>query len=126
MKVFAAVLAVAAVVVAQEVGSDAGTVSSSGATSIDHKNENNGKQTTNSLTDEGNKGGNKFENLQGNHFSDSASNTGMSDTVNTNGSKTSTSGNDGDTANGDSNKIGAPKEERKRDTTFRIRGSSYF
>ncbi|KAJ2769892.1 hypothetical protein IWQ57_002907, partial [Coemansia nantahalensis] len=87
-------------------------------------NENTGKQTTNSLVNKGDSGGNEFNNLSNNRFSNSASNSGTSDTSSINASKTSTSGNDGDTANGDSNKLGG--EERKRDVTFRIRGGSYF
>ncbi|KAJ2769893.1 hypothetical protein IWQ56_001748 [Coemansia nantahalensis] len=105
MQVFAAVLAIAAVAAAQTIGSDGGSVESSGNTSLNHSNKNTGEQTTNSLEKSGNSGNNKFNNLNGNTFSTSAKNSGTSDSSFTNPSDTTTKGNTGKTANGDDNTL---------------------
>ncbi|KAJ2715221.1 hypothetical protein H4R19_001321 [Coemansia spiralis] len=119
MKVFAAVLAIAAAVSAQTIGSDGGSTSSSGNTSVSHSDKNNGQETTNSLSKSGDSGNNEFKNLQGNTFSTNAKNTGTSDSAFTNQSDTKTSGNTGKTANGDENVL-----RRRRGpgaTTFHVR-----
>ncbi|KAJ2780609.1 hypothetical protein H4R18_003365 [Coemansia javaensis] len=128
MKFLVPLLVAAAAVAAQEIGADAGSTESSGSVSTNHRNENNGQQTTNSLVDKGDSGSNTFTNLQGNKFSDSKSNEGTSDSTFVNPSKSSVSGNDGDTANGNHNRLGGGEEERrrKRSPEFRIRGSSLF
>ncbi|KAJ2785131.1 hypothetical protein H4R18_000719 [Coemansia javaensis] len=107
MKFLAALVAAAAtVVVAQEVGSSGGPVIAEGPSAVSNANINNGEQFQNSVVSAGDKGGNVFHGLEGNTFTDSISNVGLSDNNIVNPGSTSVSGNSGPTANGASNFIG--------------------
>ncbi|KAJ2702236.1 hypothetical protein H4R19_005375 [Coemansia spiralis] len=130
VKVFAVVLALAAAATAQDVFADGGETESNGPAAVNHKNENSGTQVTNSLMDTGNKGGNSFKDLTGNTFSSNASNEGTSDSNIINSSNTKVSGNTGNTANGNHNRIGdddgEKRRRRRRDVDSRLRNGQYF
>ncbi|PIA14136.1 hypothetical protein COEREDRAFT_82961 [Coemansia reversa NRRL 1564] len=125
MKFFATLVLAATAVVAQQIGSDSGPTVADGPSAVSNPNINNGQQAQNSLVDGSNKGGNVFQGLTGNTFSDSVSNLGISDNNFVNPSQTSVSGNKGDTANGEGNHIGDFIQAatgfgpiRKRDAVF--------
>ncbi|KAJ2767209.1 hypothetical protein IWQ57_004046 [Coemansia nantahalensis] len=128
MKVVAFIIAAAAAVAAQDIAADGGNTVSTGASAINHKNENSGTQVSNSLLDSGNKGGNSMNNLNGNSFVDSTSNVGLSDNNIVNPSQTTVSGNTGSTANGHGNHIAGEdrRRMRRRDIELRIRRGQYF
>ncbi|KAJ2077578.1 hypothetical protein H4R24_005050 [Coemansia sp. RSA 988] len=106
MKFFATLALAATAVVAQQVGSDGGPTIADGPSAVSHPNINNAQQAQNSLIDGSDKGGNVFQGLSGNTFSDATKNFGLSDSNFVNPSQSSVSGNSGPTTNGAGNQIG--------------------
>ncbi|KAJ2803535.1 hypothetical protein H4R20_002856 [Coemansia guatemalensis] len=106
MKFFATLALAVTAVVAQQIGSDGGPTVADGPSAVSNPNINNGQQAQNSLVDGSDKGGNVFQGLSGNTFTDSTTNFGLSDSNFINPSKTSVSGNSGATTNGAGNQIG--------------------
>ncbi|KAJ2782113.1 hypothetical protein H4R18_002481 [Coemansia javaensis] len=125
MKLLAVLSAIAAVAVAQQVGSSGGSTFSEGENAVSNSNVNNDQQFQNSVVSAGEKGGNVFHGLDGNAFADSISNMGLADGNFVNPAQTSVSGNSGPTANGGSNFLGNAINggfgfgpHRKRDAVF--------
>ncbi|KAJ1731454.1 hypothetical protein LPJ61_002523 [Coemansia biformis] len=112
MKLAAALLFLASIVAAQEIGSDGGDTVAAGPAAVNHQNVNSGTETSNSFVDGSSKGGNTFSSLSHNSFVDSASNLGLSDNNMINAASTSTSGNSGTTANGQGNQMGGRRVRR--------------
>ncbi|KAJ2780611.1 hypothetical protein H4R18_003367 [Coemansia javaensis] len=106
MQIFATLVIAATAAFAQQIGSDQGPTVASGPSAVDNPNVNNGQQFTNSVVDTSSKGGNVFEGLTGNTFTDSISNFGASDNNVINPQQTHVQGNSGPTANGQDNFLG--------------------
>ncbi|KAJ1725488.1 hypothetical protein LPJ53_000303 [Coemansia erecta] len=100
--------ATAAVVVSQEIGFADGPSFANGPNAISNPNINNGWQADSSLfaSGDGSAGVNTFNDVVGTTFTNINTNTAFKDNIVNNPSKTVVSGDEGWTANGDSNKLG--------------------
>ncbi|KAJ1896567.1 hypothetical protein LPJ81_004713 [Coemansia sp. IMI 209127] len=106
MKFFAALLVAATAVLAQQQEGNQGPNLSEGPSAVSNPNVNNGNQFQGSFVDSSESGGNQISGEVGNSFNHQASNSAIMDSNFINPSKSSVSGNVGDTANGEGNSIG--------------------
>ncbi|KAJ2714317.1 hypothetical protein H4R19_001792 [Coemansia spiralis] len=105
MRTFSAILLAASAVLAQEIGFSGGGSVSSGSNAISNPNINTGVQFDSSLI-VGHGSNDLFNNVVGSSFTNINSNTAIKANPVNNPSRTSVSGNDGWTANGDANALG--------------------
>ncbi|KAJ2508033.1 hypothetical protein GGI11_006193 [Coemansia sp. RSA 2049] len=106
MKFIAALVVAATAVLAQQQEGNQGPNLSEGPSAVSNPNVNNGWQAQGSFFDSSESGGNQISGEVGNSFNHQASNSAIMDSNFINPSKSSVSGNTGDTANGEGNSIG--------------------
>ncbi|KAJ1662576.1 hypothetical protein IW140_005284 [Coemansia sp. RSA 1813] len=106
MKFFAALVVAATAVLAQQQEGNQGPNLSEGPSAVSNPNVNNGFQAQGSFFDGSQSGGNQISGQVGSSFNHQASNSAILDSNFINPSKSSVSGNVGDTANGEGNSIG--------------------
>ncbi|KAJ2555306.1 hypothetical protein EV175_002302 [Coemansia sp. RSA 1933] len=110
MRTVSALLVAASTVIAQEVGFTGGASLSDGTNAISNPNVNNGMQWDSSLVSGGDSGSSAgpttFNDIVGSSFTNVNSNAAMKDNLINNPSFSHVKGNDGWTANGDSNSMG--------------------
>ncbi|KAJ1809455.1 hypothetical protein LPJ75_004386 [Coemansia sp. RSA 2598] len=113
MRTVTAILALASLAAAQEIGFTDGPSFANGPSAISNPNVNNGWQSDSSLFSGGSASGsaqpqaNVFNDVVGSTFTSINSNSAFKDNIVNNPSKVSVSGNEGWTANGDGNHLGA-------------------
>ncbi|KAJ2554005.1 hypothetical protein EV175_002739 [Coemansia sp. RSA 1933] len=106
MKFFAALVVATTAVLAQQQEGNQGPNLSEGPSAVSNPNVNNGWQAQGSFFDSSSSGHNDISGEVGNSFNHQASNSAIMDSNFINPSKSSISGNVGDTANGEGNAIG--------------------
>ncbi|KAJ2002144.1 hypothetical protein GGI04_002549 [Coemansia thaxteri] len=107
MRTFTAIAFAASAALAQEIGFTGAPSISSGTNGVSNPNVNNGWQSDSSLFSSGGSGTpNTFNNVVGSSFTSVNSNTAIKDNILNNPSSTLVRGNDGWTANGNSNALG--------------------
>ncbi|KAJ2537487.1 hypothetical protein EV175_006707, partial [Coemansia sp. RSA 1933] len=106
MKFFLTALFAVATVLAQEQEGNQGPNLSNGPSAVSNPNVNNGWQAQGSFFDGSTSGGNQINGAVDGSFNHQASNSDIQDSNFINPSKSSVSGNVGDTANGEGNTIG--------------------
>ncbi|KAI8326464.1 hypothetical protein GQ54DRAFT_267736, partial [Martensiomyces pterosporus] len=108
MRTFAALLvAASATALAQEIGFSGGSNAVTGSNAISNPNVNNGWQSDSSLFASGSgESGSLFNNVVGSSFSTVNSNSAVKDNIINNPTQSHVQGNEGWTANGDSNNLG--------------------
>ncbi|KAJ2595907.1 hypothetical protein EV177_008039 [Coemansia sp. RSA 1804] len=110
MRTVSALIAAASAVVAQEIGFSGGASFSDGTNAISNPNVNNGWQSDSSLISSGgtsaSAGPTTFNDVVGSSFTNINANTAIKDNLVNNPSVSQVKGNDGWTANGDSNALG--------------------
>ncbi|KAJ1880849.1 hypothetical protein H4R99_007059 [Coemansia sp. RSA 1722] len=127
MRSFSAIVFAASAVLGQEIGFASGPSVSSGSNAVSNPNVNNGWQSDSSLFSSGEGAGvNTFNNVAGSSFTNVNANSAIKDNIINNPSFAAVKGNDGWTANGDSNNLGPVQNMFGGAGVFRRSGDVVF